>query len=72
MGNSQVRARIIEVGHLVKQALIERGVGAAATEPAYKYVDGEVKRSGAAILVEKAAGKWVVQEAVDELPVAAR
>jgi hypothetical protein len=41
--SSQVRARIIEVGQLVKKGLIERGVGAAATEPDYKYVGGEVK-----------------------------
>jgi hypothetical protein len=32
----------------------------------------EAKLPGAALLVEKVAGKWVVQEAVDELPAAAR
>jgi SAM-dependent methyltransferase len=43
MDRSQARARIIEVGQLVKQALIARGVDAADEQAEYKYVDGVKK-----------------------------
>jgi SAM-dependent methyltransferase len=43
MDSDQVQARIMEVGQLVKKALVEIGVGAAAEEPGYKYVNGVKK-----------------------------
>jgi SAM-dependent methyltransferase len=43
MDRNQAWARIIEVGQLVKQALIARGVNAADKETNYKYVDGVKK-----------------------------
>jgi hypothetical protein len=43
MEMSQVRARILEVGQLVKQALLARGLGGAENEPEFKVVDGVLK-----------------------------
>ena len=66
MDSSQVRARIIEVGQLVKQALIERGVGAAETEPDYKYVGGEVKPRRSPFWSRKRGFKYI-DDAEDHL-----
>jgi hypothetical protein len=75
IGDCQIRA---ELDRSKKPALEARSAGGMAglvTGKARLTVDGkshDARLAGGALLVEKSADKWIVQETVDELPEAAR
>jgi hypothetical protein len=75
VGGWQVRAELdaakkpsLEVRH------VDGSAGLVTGRPRLTLRDKkyDARRPGSTMLVEKVAGKWVVQEAVDELPVVAR
>jgi hypothetical protein len=57
--SNEVRARIIEAGQIVRKALLERGLGGAETEPAYKYVDGVPKPRRSPFWSKKRGFKYI-------------
>jgi SAM-dependent methyltransferase len=59
MDMNQVRARIVETGRIVKQALLERGIDVPDQEPGYKYINGVALRRRCPFWSEERGFKYI-------------